>query len=1106
MKDQNTCRVQAGRRFSFVSSLKATIAILMLCLGLSASAQNITVTGTVEDASGEPLMGATVLVAGTTNGVATDFDGNFSITNVSPKGKLEISYVGYKPETIAIDGRTNIKVVLQEDSELLDEVVVVGYGTMKKSDLTGSVSSVGTEKLNAKGAPSVLENLQGTAPGVNISKNNSRANGGLAITIRGKASINSGTTPLFVVDGVMCSDIDFLNPQDIERIDILKDASSTAIYGSRATAGVVIVTTKGGLNVNRDTKTSVSYDGYYGINHVARMPEFADGQQAYNYRMLKFTDAIGDIYGPQNTYSFKTPTLFGQALLQTVQTDYSSPFALKELLANNDTYDWPSLVTQNGSQQNHYLAFSGSNDKVNYHFGVGINSEDGVYKGDSHKTYSFKGSVDARVNKVISGGFNFNVAYMENSYANDNAIAQAYRVCTFFRPYNEDGSINHFPGNKDAFGTDGNQFSDFVNPLDRMRNTKHEKKTYRALGNIYLQLDIIPGLNIKTTFSPSFSNYRDGSFTGFMNPNRPGNTFEDQPSNSAYADTKTNVGFVWDNMVTFSRTFNKIHSVNVMALASWEKANSERYKIQSSGVLEGSDWYHLKTEGLDQENTMSEYAESSMNSYALRGNYSFKDRYMITATMRWDGSSKLAPGHRWVSFPSVALAWRLSEESFLRDVDWISNLKLRLAYGKTGNNAGIGNYDYLVGINGPVYYPFGNSSGSGYFPGSFVDKKLTWETSKEYNIGLDFGFLNSRINGSIELYDKKSSGLLYKVVLPYEVGAPTMATNIGKIHNKGIEVSLQTINITNRTFEWSTNFTFSANKNRVNQINGVEDSYLNGATNSLMVGQSGNSIWSYNWEGIVSDRMMTVPDHEIAKAQGFTPGQQVRECDYYYACYGLSEGQPYVTDRNGDGTIDNNDKFWWSSDPKWIGSLTSNMSYNLPKNGGMIDFAFSLYAVQGQKVYSEFMNSDYYDYHDRGRGKMAFDYYIPAGAIIDADGMRADGTFINPVYQETTHYGSYPYPNAGLNDGLGPQKSYWDEAKSVCDASYVKVKNISLGYTFHKNVIKHIGASNLRIYFNVLNPFVWTKYKGFDPEWADAAEKNDGPSIISYQIGASLKF
>lgn len=1097
--------------------------LLVLCVGASAHAQNMTVSGTVTDNTGEPLIGATVQVQGTQNATATDIDGNFTLNKVSPTAVLNVSFIGYKTANVQVNGQPQLNITLQEDSEILDEVVVVGYGTMKKSDLTGSVSTIGTEKLNAKGAPSILENLQGTTPGVNITKSTGRANGGIDVQIRGKASINNDTKPIYVVDGVITSDIDFLNPQDIERIDVLKDASSTAIYGSRATGGVIIVTTKGGLAIEREQPASISYDGYYGISKAAHLPNLMNGKEFYHYRLMKSTNSVNDLakyeplVQPQTIYGMMAGNAIGGlnwALLKTSDSENpnTSPSVLQRMLANNETTDWPDLILRDAHQQNHYLAVNGASKNTSYHFGIGINDETGLYHGDGATTYSFKGSVDTKINKIVSAGFNINMAYQEKTYADDDGVNRAWYMNPFMIPYTEDGLVQHYPGNSATLGSAPSfQFSDAVSPLEYMRNSSHQRKNYRMLGNAYLQLDLIKGLNVKTTFSPSYNSYREGSFTGYENPNRPGETYTgaELSSSTAKAINYTSMGWIWDNMVNYNTTIAKDHSINAMGLFSMEKGTSENYTWVVNDPLKGSDWYNMGSGTTDNESSKSSYSKSTLMSYAFRLNYGYMGKYLVTATMRWDGSSKLADGNKWASFPSVALAWRASEESFLKKFSWLSNAKLRLSYGVTGNNAGVSNYGTMVGIGGPVYYPWGAAYNQGYYANGITDSSLTWEKSKEFNIGLDYGFLNNRITGTIDWYTKNSDGLLYKVQLPLEAGGTTMTTNIGKVQNTGIELALTTVNIENRNWNWTTSFTFAHNKNKVKQINGVADQVVDGATNSLFVGQPVNNVYNYEWIGVVSDKPMTVPDNQAARDHGFTPGETVRSCDYYYEVYGLPEGRAIVRDVDGNGVIDAADRVVKSSEPDWTGSFTSNLSYRLPKNYGEVDFSFSLYTRQGGVVYSPFMGGDLFKTSDRGWGKVMLDYYIPAGTLVDADGMNADGTYINPVYQTVTHYGSWPFPNATLENGCGsiasPQAN-WDEAKKTVDPSFVKVKNITVGYTFSKNLLKHIGCKHARLYFTVTNPFVFTKYKGFDPEWANASGKNDGPSTVTYQIGASIKF
>ena len=1089
-------------------NLKAFRIALMMILSLfvgTVSAQ--TVTGNVVDETGEAVIGATVMEKGTKNATVTDFDGNFTIKMESGK-VLTISYIGMQSQDVNVAGKTNVNVVLKEDATTLQDVVVVGYGTMKKTDLTGSVSSVNTEQLNAKGAPSVLGNLQGSNPGVNITQSSGRG-GSYNIEIRGKSSINSSTTPLYVVDGVMCDDIDWLNPQDIDRIDILKDASSTAIYGSRATAGVVMVTTKGGVTVKKDQKPTISYDGYYGWSQTARMPDFMDGESFYQYRFFKFLSYGGNLAtvgtATNSISSHPVYQIAGTTLEQCLLRENvgSGEFMMKKMLASGNTTDWPDLVTQNGSQQNHYLAVSGGSESVNYHFGVGYNGEEGIYKGDKQNRINFKGSVDAKINKVISAGFSVNGARTIKDYANDAAIQYAYRMNPYMIPYNSDGVLNERPGNNLALGTVSYQFSDQANPLLVMMSTSKQRETWRVLGNFYIKFDIIKGLDFKTTFSPSYTNYREGYFEGYKNPDT--DNFYDTSLTTNGTNLTHNRGFswTWDNIINYNTTIAEDHSIGLMALLSSQASNTEKSYWAATDVMENTDWWNMGTGTYNADDSYTSYTENSMISYAFRLNYGYKSRYLLTATVRRDGSSKFAKDNRWGTFPSVAAAWRISEEAFAQKLSWLSNLKLRLSYGVTGNNDGIGNFATQQTVSGPVFYPYGSDYSNGFYPSSIVNKDLKWETSTEYNAGIDFGFFGGRINGSVDVYQKTSKDLLYSVALPLESGGGTMTTNIGSVRNTGVEVALTTINVESKDWHWETTFTFAHNKNNVREINGTGDRVLSSSvtTGSLFIGSSVNNTYAYEWGGIVTDRDMVVPNTDAAVNAGLTPGSTMKEYDYYYKVYGLTEGQPYVIDQNGDGTINQDDRVIKSMDPKWTGSFTSNLSW---KNW---DFSFSLYAKVGYKVYSNFLTSDILGLNDRGRQKLAMDWYIPAGTLIDVDGVNEDGTYINPKYQEVTHYGDYPFPNnGGANSGVGLQKDYWDIAKGISNASFLKVKNITLGYTFNKNFLNKFGCKHLRLYATVTNPFVFTSYKGFDPEWANAGVKQDGPSTINYQVGASIKF
>ena len=1075
-----------------------TLLLSVVCL--FAMAQK-TIHGTVKAADGEPLIGVTVMVDGKA-GAITDLDGNFTINNVAPSAVLKVSYIGYTEQTIKVGNKVQFDIVMNEDTQTLADVVVVGYGTMKKSDLTGSIASADGAALAAKGTTNAMEALQGAVPGASITQSTGRSGSGFDIQIRGQSSINSSTTPMYVVDGVICDDIDFLNPQDIERMDILKDASSTAIYGSRATAGVVMITTKSGatLGKKKTDKITISYDGYYGVSKVARMPEYMDAQQFYNYRFMNFLSSGQVINGvslvAQPTWKMENGynSGYGQCVILDQPGGTS---VLKQMLASGESYNWPELVTQDGQKQNHYLAVNGASDKSHYHFGVGYNREEGVYKNDLQNRYNMKGSVDTNINKYLTAGFSMNVAYTENEYASDDAIKIAFRQVPFARPYDADGNLVAKPGNKDALGSSENQFTDTYNSLVMLRDDSKETKNFRLLGNIYLQIKPTSWLSLKTTFSPNYVNERTGQYTA---------SSCERVETSTHAEY-TRKDWTWDNQIDVNKTFGD-HSLSGMALFSMTSTDRTYSQIgrtttDEAALMTGTEWYNLYAGAINNEGTGTAYYENKMISYALRLNYSYKGKYMFTGTVRTDGSSKFLKDYRWGWFPSAALAWRISEENFMKKIDWVDNLKLRLSYGVTGNNKGCANYN-SVGVSGPDIYAFGSAVANGFYPSGVINAGLQWEKSHEVNLGLDFAFLRNRINGTIDVYSKESTDLLYSRDLPLVSGGGSVYDNVGKVQNRGIEIALNTINVQTKDWNWTTSFNFARNINKVKTINGEDKiiSSSNPITQSLFVGSSVNNIYLYNWTGVVTDRMITVPNNQASVDNGFTAGEKVRSCDYYHKVYGWSEGMPIVEDVDGNGVIDADDKkVLGSQDPSWTGNISSTLSW---KNW---DFSFSIYTKQNFTVYSNTL-ADTYDFNYRGWNKINMDYYIPAGTLINCDGVNENGTYINPVYQEQTHYGSFPMPNASIsNNGMGKayEKGVYN-ALAVDHVSYWKVKNITLGYTFPKNLLNSWGCQSLRLYVNITNPFVWTDYKGFDPEWAGADMKNDAPSTVTYQIGASIKF
>ena len=608
---------------------RASMALTLSSVCFLAFAQK-TIQGTVKDANGDPMIGVTITDQNGKAGGITDLDGKFTIQNADPNAVLTFSYIGCKPKKVKVGSQKTWNIVLEDDNAALDEVVVVGYGTMRKRDVTGSIASVNSEKIAARGTTNLAESLQGSVPGVNITQSGSRAGAGFNIQVRGQASINKQAQPLYVIDGVVCDNMDFLNPDDIDRIDVLKDASSTAIYGSRASAGVIMITTKGSKGADKAQKATISYDGYYGIKKLARMPEFMDANEFMDYRFARYTTLDGKSYDGSSRkgvdadghphYIIKNTDLNSAFLARKGATSYKDS-KLYELMMDPsfDGYDWKKMVTRTAAQHNHFISAAGATDKINYRVGMGYQGEENVFKGNDYERFNFKGAMDAKLSKIFEAGFSTNMSMSRTQDICTDGTYSPYVNAFYFNPFvsptDTDGNLIPNPGAKAAFGSDA-QFTSTYNPLIDLNdgNYTNETKMYRLMGNFYLRANIIKGLKFTTTFSPNYSHKRQGIFyaTGLNEGNDVGSTYyQKNKTNFGSVANTTRVDWTWDNQFDYNRTFGD-HTVGAMALFSLYKSNTEYQYEEGKGIASDHTTFHNLGTASGDKTLSSSYTESSL--------------------------------------------------------------------------------------------------------------------------------------------------------------------------------------------------------------------------------------------------------------------------------------------------------------------------------------------------------------------------------------------------------------------------------------------------------------------------------------------------------------
>lgn len=963
------------------------------------------ITGTVIDGeTNMPLPGVNVFVKGTTIGTVTDVNGIYSIIVDDSVSILVFSYIGYTTQEINIQNKTKIDILLMPDFEELGEVVVVGYGSMKKSDLTGSIAQISSEEIASKPVINAAEALQGSVAGIDMT-GSAEPGSSPDILIRGQSSITGSNDPLWVIDGIPIQggNID-INPSDIEKIDILKDASATSIYGSRGSNGVIIVTTK---RASKESPISFTYDTYSGVQKTAKMLDLMNGQKYAEYAREAFRAVIP----VELTEEQIDDEIFDDVQMQSI---------------TDGTYsDWQKLVLDNnGFITNHNLAMSAHSKNLSSSASVGYTKNQSVIDIANYERYNFKLNTDFQ----ISPRFKISSSMMY-SFGIQNELPKYVRHYVDLNPlgvpYDENGFMllytNPFEGQ-------------ITNPLIELSNNKLEERTTRFLGNLTASYDFTDHLNYKLILGPDVRFHRGGEFNDVETRSR-----QEEGSGTRYAqyDMIKTINYTFDHIVNYNKTFNKIHKIDITGAVDVYLNRAEGSEISGVGMDYNGDWYNLNASKTDIGSSF--LSESSLLSYMGRINYVLAEKYMFTFTGRYDGSSRLANEHKWDFFPSAALAWRISEEEFIND-EIINNLKLRISYGKTGNQS-VAIYG-TQGLLGLTYYDWDNTPALGYVPTVVPNPNLRWETTSEYNIGINWGIFNSLIYGEIDIYDRLTEDLLFNRELPATSGTERITENIGAVRNKGIEFSISGYPVRKKDLNVKIDVNFSANKNEIVDLYGNKEDDIG---NELFIGQPINVNYVFIYEGV-----WQLDEIEAAGAIDAEPG--------YPKLRGTGE--------NGEPTSD--DRVIMVNDPKWIGGLNLTIEY---KN---FDFGAYAYTRQGMQAFSEVHSS-----------------------LLQLNGRY--NSAINNYWTEDNPTNENPRPS---RNGYG--ENFKNSSYFIKDLSFVRLSNITLGYTFNQELLSRIGIHKLRAYFTAKNLVTWTDYDGWDPE--QGTKRNSHPLMRSYFIGLNLSF
>jgi TonB-linked SusC/RagA family outer membrane protein len=1011
---------------TFKSLEKPLVLLFLLCLfPLGALAQSI-VKGTVKDEVGEPVIAAAIRVIGTQTGCVTDVNGQFSI-ETQRNAQLEVSCIGYVTQRVNVQGRQNIIITLVEDNTTLNDVVVIGYGTQRREAVTGSVVNVGGEQLNQIAATNAAQALQGRVAGVLMTQTSSKPGAEMQIRIRGQRSLSASNDPLIVLDGIpFMGQLSDINPTDIKSMDILKDASATAIYGSRGANGVIIITTEKGA---MGSPAKVTYNGYVSFKKVFHKYPMMDGPTFSKFRQ------------------------------------YANLYKNSEDESDDTNTDWQDLYYQTGVGHSHDVSVAGGTNGGSYSFGAGYYHDESVVPTEGYDRVSVRGNFDQKVGKWFRFGLTTN-----NSYRMTEGVNNIYGVLSMTplaSPYDKDGNLKRYvalPADDQAVIT--------KETVKRDKNVwLNENKGIGSYNTFFGEVTCpwVEGLSYRINVGLNFRSSKGGNFTGTGVNNKDPNAV----NGGGISENQTR-NWTVENLINFDRTFADVHNINVVGMYSAEQTTYESTGASAQNIPADYFQYYALDKATGQSNLNNyNYWQSGLMSWMGRVMYSYDNKYMLSLALRSDASSRLAKGHQWHTYPAISAGWNIARESFMENLTWIDNLKLRIGYGETSNQS-INPYSTLGGL-AVRNYNFGNGTNykAGYYVNALPNPELGWEFSKTWNFGLDFSFFNGRLSGSIEYYTQKTNDILLDVSMPSTSGVSSYTGNIGNTENKGFEFTLNGIIIDNKNgWHWDAGINLYANRNKLTKLTGALDENGNPApdeANRWFVGHPIDVIYDYEYDGLWNaEDVYEVTDKDGNKTTNFAilePGGNLGMIKVKY--------NDDVLDEKGVPTreIGAKDRRIMSMEPKLLGGFHTTVGYK-----GFDLTMIGAFQIGGKLISAIHSSNGYLNMLTGRRGQIDVDYWTE-----DNTGAK------------------YPKPG-GITSSDNPK---YGSTLGYFDAGYLKIRAITLGYNFtNLRAIKDFGISRLRLYATVQNPFVlfspFNNESGLDPETNSWANENTAVAYGEY--------